>query len=319
MKRDSSRKGVSKKKGGPSRQKTISSTRERAGKESLVDIAASTLEKIDQGHYAIDGMSYNLKAKVDLMNAKTAFHAADSKLSEWSSRAPELAEPMTQVQVTVSEISTLAGAQILGELLKSFPSEDISKKIGVLNFASAKNPGGGFMTGASAQEESIARSSTLFPSLMTNTAQKFYQSHRKDPKKGYYSHAMIYSPHVLLLRTDKGEWHEPLEVDIVTSPGVNAGVVRRYLRQERSEDESGIDAAMKEHGVRNIVLGSFGTGVFRNKVELVAGIWLELLTSENARFKHSFDHVIFAVLGNSTFRIFENSFAKNGIQPQDKS
>ena len=152
--------------------------------------------------------------------------------------------------------------------------------------------------------------------------ERFYRSHRKDPKEGYYSHAMIYSPHVLFIRDDKGEYQSPVEVDVVTSAGVNAGVVRRYLRERKSEDESGIYAAMKErmarilflferHGVRHVVLGSFGTGVFRNNVGMVAGIWAELLTAEDARFKHSFDHVVFAILGHSTFKTFEGTFAKS--------
>ena len=157
---------------------------------------------------------------------------------------------------------------------------------------------------------------------MTKNAERFYRSHKKDPKEGYYSHAMIYSPGVLFIRDDKGEWQSPLEVDVVTSAGVNAGVVKRYLRERKSEDESGIYAAMKErmarilflferHGVRNVVLGSFGTGVFRNSVEMVAGIWAELLTAEDARFKHSFDHVFFAILGHETFETFKKSFAKS--------
>ncbi len=157
---------------------------------------------------------------------------------------------------------------------------------------------------------------------MTDTAQQFYKSHRKNPGEGYYSHAMIFSPRVLLMRTDNGEWHEPFEVDIVTSCAVNAGVVRRYLRQSGSDDESSLDAAMKERmarilrlfekqGVRNIVLGSFGTGVFRNRVELVAGVWRELLGSENARFRHSFDRVIFAVLGNATYMTFKQIFQES--------
>jgi uncharacterized protein (TIGR02452 family) len=141
---------------------------------------------------------------------------------------------------------------------------------------------------------------------------------------------MTYSPRVLFFRSDKGDWLPPIEADIVTSAAVNAGVVRRYLRQGNSDDnreernsaldESDLEAAMKErmarilylferNGVRNVVLGSFGTGVFRNRVELVAGIWKELLVGEQARFRDSFDRVVFAVLGTATFKVFERTFA----------
>ncbi|KAF8959967.1 hypothetical protein BDZ97DRAFT_1666501 [Flammula alnicola] len=295
----------------------------RVGKESLKEIATSTLKKLEQGTYELDGITYDLKEAIKNTNEHTSFYTADSNLSEWASNAPSLDGPESHpgVHITVSENSTLFGARTLKGLLDSL--EDVEdKRVGVLNFASAKNPGGGFITGAQAQEESIARSSTIYPSLMTQTAQRFYQSHRRDPKKGYYRHAMIYSPGVLFLRADKGEWMTPVEVEIVTSAAVNAGVVRRYLRENNSDDETDLDAAMKErmarilylferHGVRNLVLGSFGTGVFRNRVELVAGVWNELLVGEGARFKHSFDRVVFAILGNATFQVFEKTFSND--------
>jgi uncharacterized protein (TIGR02452 family) len=40
--------------------------------------------------------------------------------------------------------------------------EENQEKIMCLNFASAKNPGGGFINGAEAQEESLARTSALY-------------------------------------------------------------------------------------------------------------------------------------------------------------
>lgn len=133
---------------------------------------------------------------------------------------------------------------------------------------------------------------------------------------------MIYSPRTLLLRDDEGNWKEPVEVDILVSPAVNAGVVRRDLRNAGKTDESNIETTMRERmgrilylfetrGVRNIVLGSFGTGVFRNKVDLVANLWIELLVGDEARFAHSFDQVLFAVIGTATFQTFQTIFAEH--------
>merc|ERR1719273_1331882 len=61
---------------------------------------------------------------------------------------------------------------------------------GVLNFASARNPGGGFSTGAEAQEESIARSSGLYPCL-TKYFSEFFVPNRR-AKSGKYTNAMIF-------------------------------------------------------------------------------------------------------------------------------
>jgi len=70
-----------------------------------------------------------------------------------------------------------------------------------------------------------------------------------------------------------------------------------------------IKGAMREHmvwilflferqwqGIRNIVLGSFGTGVFHSDVSTIAEIWFDLLAEQGARFMHSFDRVIFGIV-----------------------
>ena len=241
---------------------------------------------------------------------------------------------VSPTEISLLEISTLEGARLLNELRQSSAK---TGRIGILNFASAKKPGGGFLAGSQAQEESIARSSTLYPTFMTSTAQKYYTLHNRNLKGGYYSHAMIYSPDVLLIRDDDGNWTAPVEVDVLTSPAVNAGVVRKTLHgreagsgeedmtekemEERTEVEDMIEKEMKERmarilflfeqrDVRNVVLGSFGTGVYQNKVGTVAKIWRDLLVVEGARFKDTFDRVVFAILGRETFVEFKGMFEK---------
>ncbi|KAL4079127.1 hypothetical protein J3A83DRAFT_4356108 [Scleroderma citrinum] len=288
------------------------------------DIADSTLKAIEAGSVSFAGTTLDLAAKIRFSNHNTRYYSPDiSPLSSWASDAsPSKPNKRSVCEIIVLEISTLAGARLLHDSMSSRSAS--SGRIALLNFASATRPGGGFLNGAQAQEESIARSSTLYPSLMTDTAQQFYKLHGKDRQGGFYYHAMIYSPGIVILRDDKGDWVSPFEVDILTCAAVNAGDVRTKNAKssnpvETQRLERRIEAAMRERmarilflfeqqGVKNIVLGSFGTGVFRNDIEVISNIWAELLTGSGARYKHSFDRIVFAVLGNKTYTTFKGSF-----------
>ncbi|KAI0686708.1 hypothetical protein BC835DRAFT_1408516 [Cytidiella melzeri] len=280
-------------------------------KNALRDIAASTLDAIQHGSY----LQHDLTVPVAFSKQHTEYYPPDSLLSGWSTSESRATHHNTRVLLL--EVSTLDGARLLGA--GSSPDLGVptsTRKIGVLNFASAKKPGGGFINGAQAQEESIARSSTLYPTLMTSTAQQFYTLHNRDAHDGYYSHAMIYSPRVVIFRDDQGGWTDPLEVDVLTSPAVNAGVVRQKCSDSGDEIEEAMTERMsrilflfERQGAQDLVLGSFGTGVFRNDVGMVARIWTELLLSPGARFKQSFESVVFAVLGTATFEKFQEVFS----------
>ena len=88
-----------------------------------------------------------------------------------------------------------------------------------LNFASATHPGGGFLSGARAQEEYLARSSGLYACLRNNPMYKFHMWNY-DP---LYSNYAIYSPAVPVFRADDGAFlEEPYTVAIITSPAANA-------------------------------------------------------------------------------------------------
>jgi uncharacterized protein (TIGR02452 family) len=72
----------------------------------------------------------------------------------------------------------------------------------------------------------------------------------------------------------------------------------------------------EQQGLRNIVLGSFGTGVFRNDISMIADIWFDLLAEEGARFMYSFDRVVFGIIDNRTVERFKAVF-ENRIEGQN--
>ena len=161
-------------------------------------------------------------------------------------------QPLSTETVEENEAKeTEAGKEVKEREQPNEPQPTPAKyTIGVLNFASAKKPGGGFMNGAQAQEESIARASTLYPSLISNEGRKFYAHYRADPDNALYTHAMVYSPAVVLFRDDMGNWKKPIDVDVLTSAAVNAGEVREGVRREQEMYSLRVRAREAELGRR---------------------------------------------------------------------
>jgi uncharacterized protein (TIGR02452 family) len=284
-------------------------------RRTLRHIAEDTVAAIQRDSYVLQGETFPLRTRRSKQG--TRYYAPDSSLAEWASaRFPSESSPSPAIHIL--EISTLDGARLLASTLRN--NSEVNNRIAVLNFASATKPGGGFLNGAQAQEESIARSSTLYPTLLEKSAQQFYDLHMRTPDNHYYSHAMIYSPKVKIFRDDHGQWTPPITVDVLTCAAVNAGKVRDFAHdRHRDATEARINKEMKDRmgrilyllekeGVKNVVLGSFGTGIFRNDVGVVARLWVELLVTPKARFRASFDRVIFAILGNDTYVQFGNAF-----------
>lgn len=193
--------------------------------------------------------------------------------------------------------------------------ENGAAEVIALNFASAKNPGGGFLKGSNAQEESLARSSGLYASV---SVQRVMYDENKRSKSGMYTDYMIYSPNVPVIRDESGRLIEPYNVSFVTAPAVNTGIVRS---RERHITQSHIDSVMKKrierilavalyNGHKHIVLGAFGCGVFRNSPRSVARYFDEIL-NRNLRFKNKFKKVVFAVLDSSDEKRIISPFEEN--------
>lgn len=180
-------------------------------------------------------------------------------------------------------------------------AENGTGSIGLLNFASAKNPGGGFLNGATAQEENLAISSGLYPAQLRNSG--YYDANRACGTMMYTHHA-IYSPNVVFFRDESFELAAPpAYASVLTLPAVNYGQV--LLKGENADKAKAVMlermrlalAIFAERGDRTLVLGAYGCGVFRNDPADIASWWRRLLDGEG--WAVHFDLVVFAVLDRS--------------------
>ncbi len=194
--------------------------------------------------------------------------------------------------------------------------------VAVLNFASARNPGGGYLNGAQAQEEALCRASALYSTLLR--APEYYAHHRAD-RDPFYSDRVIHSPGVPVFRDDRGRLLDtPYTAGFLTSPAPNAGVITRRTPEQAHRIPAALAARAERvletavaAGYRRLVLGAWGCGVFRNDPGTVADAFHALLT-EDGRFAGHFEHVVLAVLDRtpqgSTLEAFRRVFAGQ-LQP----
>lgn len=150
----------------------------------------------------------------------------------------------------------------------------------VLNFASAKNPGGGFLGGSNAQEESLSRVSGLYKAI--SSKQEFYEKSRKNPRKGLYYNMAIYSPSVPFIRDYRNEdlFIEPVFANVITCAAVNNDIVSatpindQLVKVEMVNRIKTIIEVFLNQANPNkknvLILGAFGCGVFRNNPSQVA-------------------------------------------------
>jgi len=189
-----------------------------------------------------------------------------------------------------------------------------AEKIGCLNFASAKNPGGGFLSGALAQEECLAAASSLYPSLSQPKCLEMYEYNRSR-KTCLYSDYMIYSPNVVFFKDDTGLLLEtPYQADVLTSPAVNIAAMSQtnpsdlpYVEQTMMSRIDKMFAVFALHNVETLVLGAWGCGVFQNNPHDIARYFATFLTG-NGKYAGYFRKITFAVYDRSINQENFNAF-----------
>jgi len=199
-------------------------------------------------------------------------------------------QPMEETKIEVANETTFRGLIRLAAH---------GGRIGCLNFASARNPAGGFLSGAQAQEEALARASALYPCLQA--APEYYERNRVH-RSAIYLDLVIFSPNVPFFRNDAGDLiEEPILASVITAPAPNRGAVAQNEPRNlplvepalRRRAEMILHVA-QAHGVECLVLGAWGCGVFRNDPAQVASTFASLIKPPG-RFAGVFRHVIFSV------------------------
>jgi uncharacterized protein (TIGR02452 family) len=211
-------------------------------------------------------------------------------------------------KIRVLNCTTLAAARQLH-------AEHGAERLALLNFASARHPGGGFLSGSQAQEESLARASGLYGSI--NRMSDYYAANRRNGSALYTDH-MIYSPLVPVFRDDSDRLlDDPWCASMITAPAVNAGVVRSQepenagrIREVMNQRINYVLALAAHHGQDALVLGAWGCGVFANDPVEVAELFAGYLLGQG-RYARAFTEVVFAVLDRrgDVIRPFADVFA----------
>ncbi|MGO4291346.1 TIGR02452 family protein [Chitinophaga sp. RAB17] len=257
-------------------------------------IAYDTLNIMEAGRYHnSSNESVDISAALQEAIINTIHYRPEDFTTVFAQRDQQLkAATPYNTNITVTAETTFAAAQRL-------IVEEGMTDVCCLNFASAKNPGGGFLGGAQAQEEALSRASGLYACLKSKQAMY-------DINRAYhtclYTDNMIYSPLVPVFRDDRDALlDQPYCVSVITAPAANAGAIRNNEAERLNEIaavmlgriEKLLSVAVVQKQT-TLILGAWGCGVFRNSAEEVAQ-WFAHHLQENEVFKNAFANVVFAV------------------------
>jgi len=224
---------------------------------SRIQSAKETVAICKDGSYlAPSGHPVNFAEEIERARSGTVIYSPETPPP-----GPVAQRRLGRTKITVLNETTFDALQRL---------TDGGGRIACLNFASAKNPGGGFLSGAQAQEEALARSSALYACLLS--APEYYERNRAN-HSAIYLDLVIFSPLVPFFRDDSGTLLEtPILASVISAPAPNAGAVaenetgNRVLLEPalRRRTELVLQTA-QGHAVDKLVLGAWGCGVFSKR------------------------------------------------------
>ena len=245
--------------------------------------------------------------KKELLKEKAQSHteAMDRQYSEEIKKSIEgtvLYEPDFERNETAG-----SGAGFLLE--QSYTQDSVMKNAGkektaVLNFASYRHAGGGFLNGALAQEEALCHASFLYNVLRAFPG--YYEWNEAHYNRGMYMNRALYSPGVCFFGNND---RDHVYADVITCAAPNRSVLLKTGRFSEKDNETALQDRIRfirdicdNEGVEILIAGAFGCGVFAQNPEAVAACFKECFSDTKVK------KVIFAVPPDRNYPPFEKVF-----------
>ena len=203
----------------------------------------------------------------------------------------------TFVQRRPANANMNVGAARFGTIDGCLLFADDGGKTAFLDFASFKNPGGGFLNGSSAQEEAVCAASNLF-NILSRQQDWYNENRRYNPRDSriqpLYANRALYVPDVVLKTSEPDEWFTADSI-VVAAPN--------WKEARRRGCDADMNDVVLEHRIKfvcdiaeqnevdNLVLGAFGCGVFQQSPSRVAYLFSKYI------YDKGFSNVVFAVVG----------------------
>ncbi|KAJ9618937.1 hypothetical protein H2203_008753 [Taxawa tesnikishii (nom. ined.)] len=244
--------------------------------------------------------------------------------------ATPTAETLPKMRISLANTDTLTAARRLttasrrASLVAGAPKPQGKPyaNVCILNMASPLRPGGGFLEGATSQEEFLCMRTTLYASLWED----FYRL----PEVGG-----IVTPDVMVFRDSSPEAEELPKRERFFVDVVSAGMLRFPETKQRAGGEEGEGACScgasycdkdrelvtrkmravvrlaQSQGAEKLILGAWGCGAYGNPVKEVAKIWKRVLVGTNRKAETwtGIKEVVFAMTDRTMAKEFEKCFA----------
>ena len=287
------------------KRRTADRIMEQKARERRAKLARETLEVIREGGYT----AVSTSEWIDVSESITASRSGTVVVD----RGAIDCRALRHAHATTFDFGcdcSLAAAKQLAD-------SSHGRSVAVLNFASAKHPGGGWLKGAQAQEEELTRCSTLYAALTSDCASAMYASSCANLKlrnDGLYTSTLCYSPEVTVIRDADGALlDKPFRAAFITAAAPNAGHARRcgvseeLIEAALTERAELVLATAAAHGHDALVLGAWGCGCFKNEPAKVAAIFAQLLRGP---YYGVFMHVSFPLRDDDNRAPFLESFRR---------